>query len=640
MSWNDPDAQLADLLDSIRAEISRTGKCDTVSLSRSHPELANEALQILAFERELAMAVADWKGQDSTDTIDAEETGLLPLTNECDHKIPLMMDRYRIVRQLGRGGMGTVYAAEDPELRRQVALKLPHFSGPPDKIAATRARFLREARAAARVEHPNVCPIYDVGEFQEQPFVVMAFVEGETLADRLTRQQRFENPREAVELVAQVAEALAAVHDHGITHRDLKPANILIRKRDGQAVLTDFGLAQVDRDGEPLTNEGAMVGTPAYMAPEQADPGLGPVGPRSDIFSLGIVLFQMLTGRRPFEGTASQILGQLGSKPVPHVSMLRSELPATLDGLVAKATAQRQESRFASAAEFAAALRGWLTVPAVASPEETSPFLTGFKPVAKRRNWPFLIVLSTLMALAVFVPAGYLAVHVMRHGAGSSSGPNTAGQPNAVSPPAQAALPPLKGSIDLLVSGSAKPKNGWMRLNEPGAVPVRPHDIVRIEARLNRPAFVYIVWLDTDGKAQPTYPWVDGDWSKRPVAEKPLQQLNLPDEPNLGFPLESGPPGIESLLMLVREEPLPAGFDLQAIFANLPAQQAQDVRSLAWFENGDVVRNEQDRGPIKLGERIAVDDPVLRTQSLLRTKLKEIFPYTRAVCFGDKGDEK
>src|SRR5262249_54937191 len=294
MSSDDRDVELAELLDSLRAEISRSGRCDTISLTRNHPDLASEALRLLEIERELESAAADWKGNDNTETIDAIETGLLRSQSASDMKSPHSIGRYRILRQLGRGGMGTVYAAEDPQLRRLVALKVPHFSGPPDKVAASRARFLREARAAARVEHANVCSIYDVGEHEEQPFVVMAFVEGESLADRLMRQTRFDDSREVVELVAQIAEALAAVHAHGITHRDLKPANILIRKRDGQAVLTDFGLAQVELDGEQLTNEGVMVGTPAYMAPEQAHAGLGTVGPRSDLFSLGIVLFQML----------------------------------------------------------------------------------------------------------------------------------------------------------------------------------------------------------------------------------------------------------------------------------------------------------------------------------------------------------
>src|SRR5262245_20792297 len=168
MSSHDRDEELAEMLDTIRSEISRSGRCDTISLTRNHPDLASEALQLLEIERELESAAADWKGNDNADTIDAIDTGLVSPKGTAHAELPQSIGRYRILRQLGRGGMGTVYAAEDPQLRRLVALKVPHFFGPPDKVAATRARFLREARAAARVEHTNVCSIYDVGEHEEQ----------------------------------------------------------------------------------------------------------------------------------------------------------------------------------------------------------------------------------------------------------------------------------------------------------------------------------------------------------------------------------------------------------------------------------------------------------------------------------------
>jgi len=188
-----------------------------------------------------------------------------------------------------------------------------------------------------------------------------------------------------------------------------------------------------------------------------------------------------------------------------------------------------------------------------------------------------------------------------------------------------------------------------LSLREPGVVPLAPGDGLRIEVRMKtRPAYVYIVWLDTEGKATPYYPWQDDDWNKRPANEQPVQEWNFPPGgllPNGNVPvaeLTGGPPGIESLLLLARDEPLPASANvvLQNIFSGLPAQKTYDLRSAAWFENGEIIRDEQDRGPIKLGEKTGVDDAVQRTQLLLRTKLKELFPYTRAVCFGNKGDQK
>src|SRR5262249_29241004 len=161
------------------------------------------------------------------------------------------------------GGMGTVYRAEDPQLSRVVALKVPRIEGPQHFREVAGKRFLREARAAAGVRHPHVCSIHDVGEHESVPFVVMDYVAGRSLADRLAETPRFEDVGAAVALVRQVAEALAAVHAQGLVHRDLKPANILL-DADGRAILTDFGLARYLEDAEPLTVQGTLVGTPAY----------------------------------------------------------------------------------------------------------------------------------------------------------------------------------------------------------------------------------------------------------------------------------------------------------------------------------------------------------------------------------------
>jgi serine/threonine protein kinase/Tfp pilus assembly protein PilF len=270
--------------------------------------------------------------------------------------LPGRLGRYQILGRLGAGGMGVVYRAHDAQLRREVAIKVPSFHGS-GVAQEARQRFLRETQAAAAIRHPGVCPIYDAGEDAGRPFVVMALIEGESLAERLRRQGRFEDPCEAATLLLPVADALAALHAAHIVHRDVKPGNILL-DRAGVPYLSDFGLARSD-SAEPLTWSGQMVGTPAYMAPEQAAPDLGPVGPRADQYSLGIVLYQMLTGRLPFEGPAAALIYQIGSRPVPPPSRQRPDLDAGLERLLLKALARRPEERYGGVADFAAALRGW-----------------------------------------------------------------------------------------------------------------------------------------------------------------------------------------------------------------------------------------------------------------------------------------
>jgi hypothetical protein len=298
---------------------------------------------------------------------------------------PDHLGRYRLLRRIGAGGMGAVFEADDPALRRKVAIKVPHFSGSADRQAVSRQRFLREARSAAAVEHVHVCPIHDVGEDGGQPFVVMAFIDGESLAGRLLRPPAL-TARKAAALMVKIATGLGAVHAHGILHRDLKPANILIRGQDGEPVLTDFGLARVADEDENLTAAGAILGTPAYMAPEQADPSLGPVTAQSDLFSLGVILFEMITGRRPFEGSALQIISQVSSRPVPRASAIRGDVDPALDAIIARATARNAGDRFADAGEFAGALSDWLGgVPAPATTVDYVAF-TARAAAARRRR--------------------------------------------------------------------------------------------------------------------------------------------------------------------------------------------------------------------------------------------------------------
>jgi serine/threonine protein kinase len=270
--------------------------------------------------------------------------------------------RYRLIRQIGEGGMGTVYEAEDTQLQRCVALKIPLFKGSDAKQEEMRLRFLREARAAAIVDHPNVCKVYDVGEQDSRPFVVMAFVDGGSLADRLQTGRRVK-ARDAVKLTMRIANGLVAVHAHGIVHRDLKPANILMTKAN-EPVLTDFGLARVSTDSHLQTSFGVVLGTPAYLAPEQAIPSLGPLTPQTDLYSLGVILFQLMTGRLPVDGGLYAIFAHhFEGNAAPLVSQFLPSIDPTLEAIVAKAMARRPEDRYPDMRAFLEALRGWLRAP-------------------------------------------------------------------------------------------------------------------------------------------------------------------------------------------------------------------------------------------------------------------------------------
>jgi hypothetical protein len=271
---------------------------------------------------------------------------------------PAQVGRYRILGLLGAGGMGTVYRAHDPQLDREVALKFPRFDGPPEEVARRIERFRREARAAARVLHASVCPIFDVGEHEGRLFVVMALVEGESLAQRLAARGRYDDVREAVALIRQVLDGLAAIHTRGIVHRDLKPANILL-DHDGRAVVTDFGLARPEAEAGQLTSEGVILGTPAYMAPEQAAGQSERIGPATDVYSLGVVLYQMLTGRPPFIGTVPAVLAQILRDEPPPPRAFRPDLDPALEAVLLRALRKDPAERYPDAQTFAKALDAW-----------------------------------------------------------------------------------------------------------------------------------------------------------------------------------------------------------------------------------------------------------------------------------------
>jgi len=264
--------------------------------------------------------------------------------------IPHKIGRYEIKAEIGRGGMATVYHAYDPRVQRDVALKvLPReFLHDPN----FRTRFQREVQTVAALEHPAIVPIYDSGEEDGQPYLVMRFLPGGTLAQRLKRGEL--SFSEVIRIINRLAQALDEAHKLGIVHRDLKPDNILFDQYN-EPFITDFGIAKLSEGNSTLTTSGLIIGTPAYMSPEQASGE--EIDGRSDIYALGVILFQMLAGKLPYEAnTPIGLIMKHMTQPVPNILRIRPDLPPGCQTVIAQALAKGREERYPTAAELAIAL--------------------------------------------------------------------------------------------------------------------------------------------------------------------------------------------------------------------------------------------------------------------------------------------
>jgi serine/threonine protein kinase len=249
--------------------------------------------------------------------------------------------RYRIVRFLGAGAMGEVYLAEDPQIDRQLAIKTVRLSGRPQEIDDRKKRLLREARAAGRLLHPNIVTLFDAGEAEGLLFLAFEFVEGTDLAGRLDSASRL-SLRDVLRVARQSADALDYAHSQGIVHRDIKPSNILL-DRAGRVKIADFGIAKMAGQSTELTMVGSVMGSPQYLSPEQVK-GEDLDG-RSDVFSLGVVIYEVLSGKRPFEGdTITTLVYQILHKELPPISELRA-VPPRLEALLRKMLAKDRDDR-------------------------------------------------------------------------------------------------------------------------------------------------------------------------------------------------------------------------------------------------------------------------------------------------------
>lgn len=273
--------------------------------------------------------------------------------------IPKQIGRFVIVERLGQGAFGQVFRARDPQLDREVALKVPL----PGVLATAQdvERFLREARTAATMHHPNICPVYEVSQDQQNYYIVMALLKGQSLAEHSRSRKEPLAAKQTALIIRKLALALQAAHSKGIIHRDLKPANIMFDRDRKDVVIMDFGLARRLHAGDASqTRQGTLLGSPAYMSPEQARGDVQAVGTRSDIYSLGVILYELLTGRLPFTGTVTEVLGKVQHVEPDMPSKVRAGVDPVLEAICLKAMAKDPMARFASMKEMAEAVARYL----------------------------------------------------------------------------------------------------------------------------------------------------------------------------------------------------------------------------------------------------------------------------------------
>ncbi len=537
---------------------------------------------------------------------------------------------YEVLGELGRGGMGVVFKARDINLDRLVALKM--ILPGKGQAQATRERFRREAVHIAQLKHANIVPVYGYGEHEGNIYFALEYISGGSLHQKLQKGdgKPWAFP-DAARLVATLAGAVAYAHDRKIIHRDLKPANILLDE-GGQPHVTDFGLArQVESHGNTL--DGAVVGTPAYMAPEQANGKTECIGPAADIFGLGAILYQLLTGRPPYQGVdVRTTLKQAEQGRVVPVREANPKVPRSLARIVDRALAHEPKDRFQTAHDLQKALEGYL-VP-------SSGWLIGLAAAS-------VVLITGSVGLAVADPW-----QTFQKGAIVKPNPDTSPEPD---PPKV----PLNGDFKLTVYSKTDKNRQGRVLSDASILPLRSGELIQFHAELNRPAHVYVLWIEgSTGDIDPFYPWDrhDPDALKKEAPPVPkTARVRMPPQLDHGFPMQ-GDSGLETVILMARETPLPPNVHLGEVLGPIPKAplnepgefvmrgvnrvdpNAKDgpTRGAKEFDIGDGLRGvelppfNRMRGAGKDPE--AIDEPVLR----LMRKVSKHFDVVRAVRFAYK----
>lgn len=408
------DAQLAELLSDLADRVARGQIVDLEATCRQHPSLAKDLRLLWG-----TVLVTDAAGL-SRKSSSSEPTSSLgddsqPRSSWQSLQLPTTVGDYRLHEELGRGGMGVVFRATQISLNREVAVKMilrGRLASPGDL-----QRFLAEASATASLQHPNIVPVYDVGDFDGRPFFSMQLIRGQTLSDRLNDGPL--NERLAAEIVMASAQAIDYAHHKGILHRDLKPSNILLDE-SGKAHVTDFGLAKQEGAPAQLTRSGMVLGTPAYMSPEQASGSRSQVGPASDVYALGCVLYHALTGRPPLvaDSPVELMMQVIEQDPLPPRA-LRPSIDRDLEMIVVRCLQKPIDLRYDTAGELANDLRAYLNDEYVSArsgrfAQVVARLFRETHHAAVLENWGMLWMWHSLVLLVVCVATWWLEIMEIR----------------------------------------------------------------------------------------------------------------------------------------------------------------------------------------------------------------------------------
>ena len=514
----------------------------------------------------------------------------------------LRLGKYEVVGPLGDGGQGAAFLARDPDVGRLVVVKRYHVAG---DAAAT------EAKALGRVNSSHAAKCLELMRHEGEPFLVMEYIAGRSLSEVL--KQDALAPRAAARIAEQVAEGLEAVHACGLVHRDVKPSNVILGD-DGVGRLVDFGLA-AHLGSEALQG---ISGTPPYMPPEQARGQWERIDARSDVYGVGGVLYALLTGQPPHPGTSSRESleharrrGVVVATPCALTLKLPQPIPRALERVVMKAL-EPDSSRQSDTHVGRRAAPG---TEACAAP---AALVRGDFGRARRR---------------------WRSSSAWRHGPSVAPGRTDRrgrSSPRPIPAPAQLEL---AGELIVRVWSPGQEGKKGLGVDEPAALPLLAGEFVHIEARLNRPAHAYLLWIDGQGEVSLLYPRDDGQFGSRPGGEEARESVHSPNALDRGQRM-TGPGGLETALLLVRRTPLAPGSDLVGLIGRLPRAPFRDEREVALLDFAQrrpaaSTRSGQHRG-IDPGQLGTIDDPILRLMERLRTGSH--FELIKAVRFAYRGE--
>jgi len=551
------------------------------------PDLQIDFETILAgAERECFPGAEDAQRETSHETDTTEKPGVKPNANDRKLQPGDRLGPYEIERELSSGGMGTVYLAKHTDLGARRAVKVPArgLYESSDQVEL----FLNEGRLAAQLKHPAIVSVHEFGRREDGAcYLVMEYVEGKTLAELL--QAGEVSREEAVEWVVQVAEVLQYAHQQGVIHRDVKPANILIDKQ-GRAHVADFGLAV--HEALQQQRAGELSGSLPYMSPEQVRGETHWEDGRADIWSLGVVLYELLSARRPFLGeTVGQLIQQILHREPKPPSQIDPTIPARLEDVCLKCLKKSVTERYSNTGTLARDVRHW------------------------RRPWRRWVVgvlaaaLLVAVATPLFLPGGKIETR-----------------------------PLTCVKMDVIVWNPEKPSRSRLNVKDLHTLPLQDEDLVRVDVELNRDAYPYLFLIDTEGAVWPIYPWPPGSWDDRPSKESPTRRVSLPRVSGEGWPV-TGPPGMDTLVLLARDTPLPDDVCMEDMLAGLPRQEMQDAKAFVEFDNWQPVVPVDDRQERGMRfDRTRIADPVLETQRLLQQRVEKYFDTHHAISYSNAAE--